>query len=170
MYTHTPQRCASLSPSFNMDVCSSFMAAVVTGRYTTSGHLTSLGIGVGVGARSCESWAIPPRILPHPSVEDDGRICRALNMSPPPPAHLDCGVKSGWWGSERFLSQEAESSSRLWGARPDGRPVVWLSRERGMWGSHRRDGGRVRRLKEEIGGWDGILTVLLPVWIDLLLY
>lgn len=26
------------------------MAAVVTGRYTTSGHLTSLGIGVGVGA------------------------------------------------------------------------------------------------------------------------
>lgn len=37
-------------PRFNMDVCSSFMAAVVTGRYTTSGHLTSLGIGVGVGA------------------------------------------------------------------------------------------------------------------------
>lgn len=39
-----------LSPGSNMDVCSSFMAAVVTGRYTTSGHLTSLGIGVGVGA------------------------------------------------------------------------------------------------------------------------
>ncbi|CAB1419958.1 unnamed protein product [Pleuronectes platessa] len=34
----------------NMDVCSGFMAAVVTGRYTTSGHLTSFGIGVGVGA------------------------------------------------------------------------------------------------------------------------
>lgn len=38
-----------LSPGFNMDVCSGFMAAVVTGRYTTSGHLTSLGIRVGVG-------------------------------------------------------------------------------------------------------------------------
>ncbi len=47
---HTQSRDVPLSPAFNMDVCSSFMAAVVTGRYTTSGHLTSLGIGVGVGA------------------------------------------------------------------------------------------------------------------------
>lgn len=39
-----------LPPDCNMDVCSSFMAAVVTERYTTSGHLTSLGIRVGVGA------------------------------------------------------------------------------------------------------------------------
>lgn len=43
-------RDVSLPPHCNMDVCSSFMAAVVTGRYTTSGHLTSLGIRVGVGA------------------------------------------------------------------------------------------------------------------------
>lgn len=34
---------------FNMDVCSGFMAAVVTGRNKTSGHLTSLGIRVGAG-------------------------------------------------------------------------------------------------------------------------
>lgn len=46
----TQNRDVPLPPDCNMDVCSSFMAAVVTGRYTTSGHLTSLGIRVGVGA------------------------------------------------------------------------------------------------------------------------
>lgn len=45
--THTQQRDVS---GFDMKLCSSFMAAVVTSRYTTSGHLTSLGMGVGVGA------------------------------------------------------------------------------------------------------------------------
>lgn len=37
---------------FNMDVCSGFMAAVVTGRNKTSGHLTSLGDQSGGGDRS----------------------------------------------------------------------------------------------------------------------
>lgn len=56
-------------------------------------------------------------------------------------------------GSERSLSQEAQSSSGLRGAGPDGRPVVWLSCEKGMLGSHVSDGGRVRWLWRGIGGW-----------------
>lgn len=48
-------RVVPLSPGCNMDVCSSFMAAVVTGRYTTSGHLTSIGDQSGGGGRPCES-------------------------------------------------------------------------------------------------------------------
>lgn len=52
-HAHSEQRLASVS--FNMDVCSGFMAAVVTGRYKTSGHLTSLGDQSGGGGRSSES-------------------------------------------------------------------------------------------------------------------
>lgn len=48
-HTHT-HRCASVS--FNTDMCSGFMAAVVTGRYKTSGHLTSLGDQSGGGGPS----------------------------------------------------------------------------------------------------------------------
>lgn len=40
---------------FNMDVCCGFMAAVVTGRNKTSGHLTSLGDQSGGGGGSYES-------------------------------------------------------------------------------------------------------------------
>lgn len=38
-----------------LGLCSGFMAAVVTGRNKTSGHLTSLGDQSGGGGRSCES-------------------------------------------------------------------------------------------------------------------
>lgn len=62
-HTHTQMQSRDVppSPGLNMNVCSGFMAAVVTGRYTTSGHLTSVGIRVGGGP--CESRAIWLRIL-----------------------------------------------------------------------------------------------------------
>lgn len=55
-----------------MDVCSSFMAAPLTSRYTTSGHLTSLGMEMGGGgAGPVRAEPLFLRFLHSPSVEDN---------------------------------------------------------------------------------------------------
>ncbi len=58
-------------------------------------------------------------------------------------AHLDCAVRANVEGV-RDSSPRKRSHPPVCGeAGPDGRPVVWLSCERGMLGSHVSDRGRV---------------------------
>lgn len=126
------------------------------GRYTTSGHLTSLGSewgwGPPVGWKLSYSASDPSTaIAGGEGGGEEGRgggggwrkgLQRQLNMCLLAAAGLCCQSRCG--GNERSSSEGAQSSSGLWGAVPDGRPVVWLSVKGGMLRSRVSDGGRTR--------------------------
>lgn len=151
---------------FNMDVCSGFMAAVVTGRNKTSGHLTSLGIrvGAGMGPAKAELFCFGFSRSCH-----GRRRMEGLMLWRPPRLN---GVRPNMDQREREREIPPGSLADFWAPRPDRRPVVWLSSRRGMFGSHRSDHRRVRWWERKIGGWDteGATSVkhpaviLLKVW------
>lgn len=88
----------------------------MTGRYTTSGHLTSLGIRVGAGVGPVKAelfclgffhshrWCRRMEEVEMAGAECD--VCLPITS-----AGSDCGARTSVEPSERFLSQEAQSSS-----------------------------------------------------------
>lgn len=97
------------------------MAAVVRGRYTTSGHLTSFGIGVGVGAGSVKAELFYPGFLYSRYRRrrmEEVTAARADSVSPYPLCSLQlCQSQRRKRG--RFLSQEAQSSCEQQGLMGD---------------------------------------------------